>query len=251
MKAIGIIPARFASSRFPGKPLAEIGGIPMILRVLNQAQQCTLLDDLLVATDDERIANLVINRGGKAIMTSSTHPTGTDRLMEVASKLPDFDIYLNIQGDEPFLNPQVPDELIRALQQNPNAEIATPVCLMTQTEKLLSPHVVKVVRNQQGQALYFSRQAIPFLREIPDANQWISHHSYYQHIGVYAFRKSALNRIAQLTPSLLEQAESLEQLRWLERGMQIITCLTDEPGPAVDTPEDLQNIEKKYFPDDH
>jgi len=248
MKAIGIIPARYASSRFPGKPLAEIGGIPMIIRVLNQAQQCTLLDDLYVATDDERIANLVLERGGKAILTSSAHPTGTDRLLEVATKLPDFDIYLNIQGDEPFLNPQVPDELIRALQQDPQAEIATPVCLMTQTEKLFSPHVVKVVRNQQAHALYFSRQPIPFLREVVDQNEWISRHPYYQHIGVYAFRKSALEKIAEMKPSILEQAESLEQLRWLEGGLNIITCTTTEPGPAVDTPEDLQRIEKEYFP---
>lgn len=251
MKTIGIIPARFGSTRFPGKPLALIGGIPMILRVWNQAIQCTELNELVVATDDERIAAVVIAAGGKAILTDTNHPTGTDRLLEVKSQMPDFDIYLNIQGDEPFLNPQVPDQLVNALQTNPEVEIATPVCKIIESEKLFSSNVVKVVLNHQAHALYFSRQAIPFLRDISNKDQWISNHPYYQHIGVYAFRKSALEKIAQLKPGILEQAESLEQLRWLEGGLSIITCITSEPGPAVDTPEDLLKIEKEYFPKGH
>lgn len=219
----------------------------MILRVWNQAIQCAELNELVVATDDDRIAEVVFAAGGKAILTDVHHPTGTDRLLEVKSQMPDFDIYLNIQGDEPFLHPKVPDELVNALKNNREAEIATPVCKITESEKLFSPHVVKVVRDTKDQALYFSRQPIPYLREVADKEAWLSHHSFHQHLGVYAFRKSALEKIAVLKPGALELAESLEQLRWMENGLKIITLLTDQPGPAVDTPEDLERIEQELL----
>lgn len=249
MKTIAIIPARYGSTRFPGKPLAKIAGIPMILHVWNQASKCKLVNDLIVATDDERIAEVVRQHQGKVILTSPNHPTGTDRLLEVKQHYPDFDIYLNIQGDEPLLNPTVPDALIQQLSAFESAEIATPICAISQAEKLLSPHVVKVVKDSSGFALYFSRQPIPYIREAANPTQWLQYHEFFQHIGVYAFKNKALDRIAILPPGKLETAESLEQLRWLEAGMRIQTIQTESPGPAVDTPEDLHNLEAQFFPD--
>jgi 3-deoxy-manno-octulosonate cytidylyltransferase (CMP-KDO synthetase) len=247
MKTIAIIPARYGSTRFPGKPLAPIAGIPMILRVWDQASKCKFIQDLIVATDDERIAEVVVRHQGKVVMTSPHHPTGTDRLIEVKQQVPNFDIYLNIQGDEPLLNPEVPDALIKKLTGNTLAEIATPVCAISDPEKLVSPHVVKVVKDQQGYALYFSRHPIPYLREISDPRLWVQHHQYLQHVGVYAFKAQALDQIASLPMGILEKAESLEQLRWIEAGIRILTCFSEAPGPAIDTPEDLQNIESLYF----
>lgn len=241
-RILGVIPARYGSTRFPGKPLVKIQGIPMIVRVWQQANQCPLLTDLVVATDDDRIAAIVTENGGKSILTRSDHPSGTDRLIEVAGKMPDYDFYLNIQGDEPFLDPDTLTSLISALNNPQSADIATPICRITEGDKLFSPNTVKVVLDSRRLALYFSRQPIPYLRNYPDPHLWLEHFSYWQHIGVYGFRKKALEAIAHLPPGNLEQAESLEQLRWLEAGLTIMTCEVSTPGIAIDTPEDLEKI---------
>lgn len=246
MKTLAIIPARYGSTRFPGKPLAEIQGIPMIVRVLNQARLCQHTDEIVVATDDQRIVDVVRNAEGKVVMTSSAHPTGTDRLIEVMDLFPHYDLYLNIQGDEPFLNPDVPDKIITALKHNPDADICTPVCTIPGTEKLFSPNVVKVVRDLKNFALYFSRQAIPYMRDIPEQKNWTEHHTFLQHIGVYGFRKNALSQIRTLKTGKLESAESLEQLRWMEAGLKILTIDSLHPGIAIDTPEDLEAVNRTF-----
>jgi len=239
MKVLGVIPARYASSRFPGKPLAMIGGIPMVLRVWQQAGKCKELDHLIVATDDSRILDIVQNAGGTAMMTKAEHPSGTDRLCEVALAHPDYDVYINIQGDEPFLEPEVLSQLISAMRNQEQAEIATLVCPLRDTARLFSPNVVKVVKDEADFALYFSRLPIPFVRDEPDHHLWVQRFHFLQHIGIYAFRKEALQRISVQKAGKLEVAESLEQLRWIEVGMRILTLHTEAPGLAVDTPEDL------------
>ncbi len=245
MKIAAIIPARYASTRFPGKPLADIAGKTMIQRVYEQCKQINELAYVIVATDDERIYQNVIQFGGQACMTSTQHLTGTDRIWEVVEKLNlAVDVIINVQGDEPFIQPSQLQNVI-ACFQDPNAAIATLVKPIQQNEVLFNVNAPKVVLDDAHFALYFSRQAIPFLRNEPTEN-WLNNHTYYQHIGIYGFRKDVLQKLVKLAPSKLEQAESLEQLRWLAAGYKIKTATTHETTIAIDTPEDLEIAIKLY-----
>jgi 3-deoxy-manno-octulosonate cytidylyltransferase (CMP-KDO synthetase) len=250
MKIAAIIPARYASTRFPGKPLADIAGKTMIQRVYEQCKQINELAYVIVATDDERIYQNVIQFGGQACMTSTQHLTGTDRIWEVVEKLNlAVDVIINVQGDEPFIQPSQIHNIIDCFQ-DPNAAIATLVKPIQQNEVLFNINAPKVVLDDAHFALYFSRQAIPFLRNEPTEN-WLNKHPYFQHIGVYGFRKDVLQKLVKLEPSKLEQAESLEQLRWLAAGYKIKTATTHETTIAIDTPEDLEIAIKLYNQNTH
>ena len=234
MKSLGVIPARFASTRFPGKPLVDIRGKTMIQRVYEQARLSTL-DKIVVATDDERIAEEVTRFGGKYVMTALTHQSGTDRCAEVVKNLPGYDIVINIQGDEPFIDPSQIN-LVRDCFNDESVQLATLIKEIHNNEELFNPNIPKVVIGHQQQALYFSRHPIPYLR-----NTTISH-QFYKHIGIYGYKTATLLEITQLIPSSLELAESLEQLRWIENGYQIQTKLTTIETIAIDTPSDLLKI---------
>ncbi len=242
MKTLGIIPARFESSRFPGKPLVKIAGKTMIQRVYEQCLKTEILSDVIVATDDKRIFDHVISFGGKVQMTSPDHPTGTDRIAEIVEKISDFDLIVNIQGDEPFIHPQQIEAVLRVFEKNKTAQIATGVRVIENPNDIDNPNVVKAVFGKNGRALYFSRSPIPFLRNIKKED-W-STASFYKHIGMYAFRRDALLEITQLKPSRLEQLESLEQLRWLENGFEIFITELPFDSFGIDTPEDLKEAEK-------
>lgn len=250
MKIAAIIPARYASTRFPGKPLADIAGKTMIQRVYEQCKQINELAYVIVATDDERIYQNVIQFGGQVCMTSTQHLTGTDRIWDVVEKLNlAVDVIINVQGDEPFIQPSQLQNVI-ACFHDPNAAIATLVKPIQQNEVLFNVNAPKVVLDDAHFALYFSRQAIPFLRNEPTEN-WLNNHTYYQHIGIYGFRKDVLQKLVKLAPSKLEQAESLEQLRWLAAGYKIKTAITNETTIAIDTPEDLEIAIKLYNQNNH
>lgn len=240
MEVLGIIPARYASTRFPGKPLTDIKGKTMIQRVYEQAKQSGLAE-VLVATDDERILQHVQGFGGKAIMTGTAHQSGTDRCFE-AYKLhnQDYEYIINIQGDEPFIHPEQID-LVSKCFERPQTQLATLVKKVETPEELFNINSPKVVINQHGEALYFSRQPIPYCRNVPN-DIWHKQHTYYKHIGIYGYRADILEQITQLPPSALELAESLEQLRWLENGYHITTALTHHETIGIDTPEDLQRV---------
>lgn len=236
-KAVGIIPARFSSTRFPGKPLVEIGGKTMIQRVYEQAQKATLLDYVVVASDDSRILEHVEAFGGHAMRTRADHVSGTDRCAEVISYFTDYQVVINIQGDEPFLNPTQIDLVARPLLER-NARITTLAKQLHAQEALENPNIVKVVFDQKARALYFSRYPIPFLRNtsIEDALQ---QGVFFKHIGLYGFQRETLLEVTQLPVSRLEQLESLEQLRWLDHGYPIQIQFTDIETIGIDTPEDL------------
>jgi 3-deoxy-manno-octulosonate cytidylyltransferase (CMP-KDO synthetase) len=235
---LGVIPARYASSRFPGKPLAMIHAKSMIERVYTQCKKAEILDKVVVATDDERIYAHVQGFGGEVVMTSSEHNSGTERIAEVAHLLPNFSQYLNIQGDEPFIEPQQIAQLCEILLR-PDAQIATLLKRIHDIEILKNPNIVKAVIDNQGNALYFSRSPIPFVRNAP-FEEWLSHASFYQHIGIYGFQKSVLLEIPNLPIAPLEKIEYLEQLAWLSNAYKIKTTLTEFESIAIDTPEDLQ-----------
>ncbi|MFN7313823.1 MAG: 3-deoxy-manno-octulosonate cytidylyltransferase [Bacteroidota bacterium] len=238
MKIIGVIPARYASTRFPGKPLIDIGGKSMIQRVFEQCLKADVLADVIVATDDERILNHVIGFGGKAMLTAATHQSGTDRCAEVLSKLQEsYDAVINIQGDEPFIDPQQIKLLASAFEHS-LVEIASLKKAIKSEEEIRNPNVVKVVTNANGEAIYFSRSPIPYRRN-PEANI-----TYYKHVGIYGYKAQVLTKLTQLPMGVLEQAESLEQLRWLENGFKMMLKETDMETVAVDTPDDLANVEK-------
>ncbi|MVM35431.1 3-deoxy-manno-octulosonate cytidylyltransferase [Spirosoma sp. HMF4905] len=244
---IGIIPARYGSTRFPGKPLADIGGKSMIQRVLEQSKQATSLDKVIVATDDERIAEAVRQLGEEVVMTRTAHPSGTDRCWEAYARLiadglipgDASDYILNIQGDEPFLDPAQIDELAAILDGT--VELATQMASVDSAAMLHDPKEAKIVINAQNEALYFSRSAVPYLWNI-EPDQWHAHHAYHRHVGLYAYRADILEKITQLPPSVLERAESLEQLRWLEAGYRIKLVSTNFQTPSVDSPADIEKI---------
>ena len=238
---LGIIPARFASSRFPGKPLVDIQGKSMIRRVYEQARQARLIQQVVVATDDLRILEHVQAFGGDALLTRDDHPSGTDRCAEVARLFPAAQVILNIQGDEPFVQPEQIDLLAETLLNQPKFQIATLAKRLEDPELLFNPNVVKVVFSARTGAIYFSRHPIPFLRG-HDPEDWLDHHTYFKHIGLYGFRRPALLRVARLLPTALERAESLEQLRWLEHGLRIAVGVTTLETFGIDVPEDLQRI---------
>ena len=239
MKVACIIPARFASSRLPGKPLLDIAGKTMIQRVVEQVGQAKRPDRILVATDDARIFAEVERFGGEARMTSPDHPTGTDRLAEVAAALPEVGILLNVQGDEPLISPQALDSLVEAFDDDPDLQMATLMTPLADGDAE-NPAAVKVVASLDGHALYFSRAMIPYPRNRGDQFRA------YKHIGVYAYRREFLLRFAALPPTPLEQTESLEQLRALEHGFRIKVIESSFPTIGVDTPEDLARV-RNYF----
>ena len=244
MKGIGIIPARYTSTRFPGKPLAEVNGKPMIRRVYEQAKKSGLLSGVYVATDDARILDAVLGFGGDAFMTSPDHPSGTDRCNEVVQLLAGqgirADAVVNVQGDEPYIHPEQID-LVASCFEDPGVEIATLVRKIASSDELFSPSVIKVTVDARGDALYFSRSPIPFIQQA-DHPHWIDRALHFKHIGIYGYRVEVLRSIAGLPPSSLEQAESLEQLRWLENGYRIRVRETSFESHAVDRPEDLSKF---------
>jgi len=238
MKIIGIIPARYASTRFPGKPLADINGKAMIQRVYEQSAKATSLDKVIVATDDERIAACVEGFDGFVEMTESTHQNGTERCAEVATRNA-ADYYINIQGDEPFIQPGQIDTLAAILDGK--TELGTLVKKVEDDGMLDRPGVMKVVLNNRMEAMYFSRSCIPFVRD-SRRKDWLQAHTFYKHIGIYAYRADVLGEITQLPKSSLEEAENLEQLRWLENGYTIKVAETTFESMGVDTPEDLERV---------
>ncbi|MDU0370347.1 3-deoxy-manno-octulosonate cytidylyltransferase [Hymenobacter endophyticus] len=239
MLAIGIIPARFASTRLPGKPLVDLGSQSMIERVVRQARQSSL-SRVVVATDDQRILDHVLGFGGEAVLTSPDHPSGTDRVRDAYEQLQvQADCIINIQGDEPFIHPAQIDALVQLFATPEPPQLATLVKPVVSEEELFSPHLPKVVLNARAEALYFSRHPLPYQRQHPQA-EWLQHHRYLRHIGLYAYRPDVLHAITQLPPSPLELAESLEQLRWLEAGYRIRTAETELETIGIDTPEDVE-----------
>ncbi|WP_085991080.1 3-deoxy-manno-octulosonate cytidylyltransferase [Oceanobacillus senegalensis] len=234
MKVIGVIPARYGSSRFPGKPLALIHGKPMIQRVYEQVAQSKKLDQVVVATDHEKIKEAVETFGGQVVMTSTEHDTGSDRIAEVTNKV-DGDFYVNIQGDEPLIRYELIDSLVEAAKQAPNA-VVTAKTQITSLEEVENPNVVKVVTDAHGYALYFSRSPIPYNR----ANHKVS---YYKHLGIYGYPKAVINAFVQLPTSELEEIEVLEQHRLLNHGYDIKVVETTYHAIGVDTPEDIEKVE--------
>jgi 3-deoxy-manno-octulosonate cytidylyltransferase (CMP-KDO synthetase) len=243
MSILGIIPARYASSRFPGKPLVDIAGKSMIQRVYEQAAKCADLAAVMVATDDERIFNHVIEFGGKAVMTGTEHQSGTDRCAEVALLHPEYEVIINIQGDEPYIDPQQISKLAQCFA-NPQTQIATLIKQIKTTNELLNSNSPKVVINKSSEAVYFSRSPLPHLRGEEPEN-WLEHHTYFKHIGIYGYRADVLQQITQLPLSSLEVAEKLEQLRWIENGYRIQVAETELETHAIDTPADLELLFKK------
>jgi len=242
MKIIGIIPARYDSTRFPGKPLVKIKGVSMIQRVYEQVQAAELITKTIVATDDERIFNHVKSFDGNVIMTAKTHESGTERIAEVIKKIDDnFDIAINIQGDEPFIQPLLIGDLANFLIKNSQFNIATAAKKIMDKETLFNPNAVKVVFSQSGKALYFSRQTIPYVRGVKN-EKWLEQQDFYKHIGIYAFRTPTLLEIIEKPMSNFEKSEALEQLRWLENDYIIGVMPTEFETIGIDTPEDLERV---------
>ena len=241
MKFIAIIPARYASTRFPGKPLAILGGKYVIQYVYDTVSQ--VIDEVYVATDDERIYNAVISFGGKAVMTRSDHKSGTDRIEEAAEKIAtDADVIINVQGDEPFIQRSQIETVCQCFE-DPNTQIATIGKPFSDMQAVENPNSPKIVVDNNGYAMYFSRSVIPFIRGV-ERTEWINSYPFLKHIGLYAYRRNVLNEITQLAQSSLEKAESLEQLRWLQNGYRIKVGITDVETIGIDTPKDLQRAEE-------
>lgn len=244
MKCLAIIPARYASTRFPAKPLAMLGGKPIIERVYTQVRRA--VEDVVVATDDERIYDAVCNFGGRAVMTSTEHQSGTDRCCEAMTKVGgDYDVIINVQGDEPFIQPEQIESLV-ACFDDPATDIATLVKPFSESdgiEALENPNSPKVVITRDMKAIYFSRSVIPYMRGV-ERQEWLTKHTYYKHIGMYAFRSRTLGEITRLEQSSLELSEKLEQLRWLENGYRIGVGITDIETIGIDTPDDLRRAEE-------
>jgi 3-deoxy-manno-octulosonate cytidylyltransferase (CMP-KDO synthetase) len=239
MNAIGIIPARFHSTRLPGKPLIKIDDKPLIQHVYENASRCRSLTDLIVATDDERILEAVAKFGGKAVLTPADLPSGTDRCAAAARNL-EAEIIANIQGDEPFLDPQLIDEAVARIAAHPEFQIVTAARDNIREEELQNLAVVKVLINKQQEAIYFSRQNIPYVR----AAEFLTKHPALVHIGLYIYRKTYLLKFVQMQPSGLEQLEQLEQLRMLENGDRLQVVVTDRYSFGIDTPADIQHAEE-------
>lgn len=239
MRTLCVIPARYASTRLPGKPLLDIAGKPMICRVYERAVQADRVEKVLVATDDERICEAVRAHGGEAMMTAADHPTGTDRLAEVAAAYEDMELIINVQGDEPLIDPELINQLAVLFEEDRSLQMATVMTPMTDEEEMENPNNVKVVTDLQGYALYFSRSLMPYPRNAGKA-------PVHKHIGIYAYRREFLLRYAKMPPTPLEQAESLEQLRALENGYRIKVLPTDIKFVGVDTAEDLALVNEIY-----
>lgn len=238
MKVLCVIPARYASTRLPGKPLKDIAGKPMVVRVYERTSKAARVDEVLVATDDERIKAAVEAAGGRAMLTRADHPTGTDRLAEVAEAYPEVDVIVNVQGDEPLIEPALIDELAEQFESAPELQMATVKTRIEDEEEQKNPNNVKVVCDQQGYALYFSRSLLPYPRK--------GGCSVFKHIGIYAYRRDFLMKYAGMEPTPLEKAESLEQLRALENGYRIKVVETQSHFVGVDTAEDLAKVNEIY-----
>ena len=240
MKIVGIIPARFASTRFPGKPLALIAGKPLIQRVVEQCQKAKSLSEIIVATDDTRIWEVAQNFC-RVEMTRPEHPSGSDRIAEVVERI-SCDAIVNIQGDEPLIEPSVIDAVANALAQN---EMSTAATRIKNPAELDNPNVVKVVVNAAGRALYFSRRTIPYLREAASgSSEQLAAFAFLKHLGIYGYRRETLLRLVKFPGSPLENAEKLEQLRALENGIQIAVVNVDYDSVGVDAPEDVARVER-------
>lgn len=240
MQILGIIPARYASTRFPGKPLVDIAGKSMIQRVYERAKKCAQLSEVIVATDDDRIFEHVQSFGGKAVMTSSNHQSGTDRCAEVAEKHPEYDVIINIQGDEPYIDPEQISKLISCFD-DASTQIATLIKKVSNEQELQNTNSPKVIINKNSEAIYFSRSPLPHIRG-EELQNWLQHFTYFKHIGIYGYRADILKQITKLPVSPLEKAESLEQLRWVENGFKIKVAETEIETIAIDTPEDLKKL---------
>lgn len=239
MKTICVIPARYSSTRLPGKPLKDICGVPMICRVYDRAKLAKNISEVIVATDDERILDAVEKHSGKAVMTRADHKTGTDRLAEVAEKFSDADLIVNVQGDEPLIDSSLIDELVAQFVDDENLQMATVATELTDAAEIQNPNNVKVIFDKNNDALYFSRSLIPYPR-----NAGIS--KTYKHIGIYAYRRNFLLNYAKMESTPLEQTESLEQLRALENGYKIRVIISDCKFVGVDTEEDLKLVNEIY-----
>ncbi|HTY38063.1 MAG TPA: 3-deoxy-manno-octulosonate cytidylyltransferase [Bacteroidota bacterium] len=240
-RVVAVIPARYASQRLPAKPLVDLLGKPMIQRVYEQVRKASLPTAVIVATDDERIADAVRRFGGEVKMTSPSIRSGSDRVAAVAREVPG-DIYVNVQGDEPLIAPEMIDEAVRVLLGDPAAMVGTLVKRISTAEDLASPAVVKVVINAANEALYFSRAPIPFVRDIEEQSLWLTKHTFYKHIGMYVFRRDFLLQYASMPESDLERAERLEQLRILERGFRIKVGVTVYDSLPIDTSADVARV---------
>ena len=246
MKILGVIPARYASSRFPGKPLAMIDGITMIRRVHDQVLKAGSVDAVVVATDDYRIFDHVREFGGQVVMTCKSLKNGTERCAETIEILGHrsppqrFDVIINIQGDEPFIDPGQIDK-VAAVFENENVQIGTLVKAIDNSGDLSDPNVVKAVLDKNNNVLYFSRQTVPYLRDVPE-EKWLTTATFYKHIGIYGYRADILQKLTDLPEGKLEKAEKLEQLRWLENGYAVRAEITDIESISIDTPEDLSKI---------
>lgn len=252
MRILGIIPARYASTRFPGKPLADVNGKSMIQRVYEQAKKCKSLSEVVVATDDKQIEGAVKKFKGKVVMTSHKHESGTDRCYEALIKIGGkYDAVINIQGDEPFIHPEQISKVANCFSPSHKgegrgeAQLATLVMKLDSIHELTNPNTIKVLINKKKEAIYFSRTAIPYYRG-EDFSEWLKLHTYYKHIGIYGYRTDILAQVTKLDRSSLEIAESLEQLRWLENGYKIAVEFTDLESHSIDTPEDLKNALKIF-----
>ncbi len=242
MKVLGIIPARYASTRFPGKPLAQILGKSMLQRVYEQAKKSKSLSEVIIATDDERILLHASGFGAKAVMTKENHPSGTDRCYEALLKTSEkYDYVINIQGDEPFIDPTQINTLAKLCDGN--TELATLIIKCDNYEVLFDEGEVKVILNKNNEAICFSRSVIPFIKGV-DKKIWHQHFNYFRHVGMYAYRTDVLEKITKLSPSALEKAESLEQLRWLENGYKIKCAQTLFDSHCIDIPEDIEKVIK-------
>lgn len=241
IRATGIIPARFASTRFPGKPLIDLAGKTMLQRVYDQCLKSTALERIIIATDDERILKHAEGFGAEVCLTDPKHPSGTDRCAEVSAKMNiSSSVIVNIQGDEPLINPQQITDLVECFNDT-KTQIATLIKKIEKKEVLFNTNTPKVIVDAENFAIYFSRETIPHLRNIEKTN-WLKSHTFYQHIGIYAYQKNVLAEITKLSPSTLEKAESLEQLRWLEHQYKIKTATTRAETYAIDTPDDVQLV---------
>ncbi len=239
-RVLCVVPARLGSTRFPGKMLVPLCGKPLVLHAYERAGKASLVSEILIATDDTRIVEAVQPYGARCEMTRPDHASGTDRIAEVAERHPDASIVVNVQGDEALIDPSVVDAVVRALQEDPGAAIATAACPIRDPERLTDPNVVKVVRDNRGRALYFSRAPIPHVRDaadLPQARHW-------QHLGLYAYRREALLAFSKLPQTPLEKLEKLEQLRALENGWGIRVIETEYTGLGVDVPADLEKVRK-------
>ncbi len=242
-RIIAVIPARYASQRLPAKPLIDLLGKPMIQRVYERVREANLPSQVIVATDDERIASVVRGFGGEVVMTSPVIRSGSDRVAAVAEEVPG-DIFVNVQGDEPLIAPEMIDEAVRVLLDDPNAVVGTLVKKMESIEELVNPSIVKVVVGETGHALYFSRSVIPYLRDLDDQSQWLREHTFYKHIGIYVFRRDFLLSYTSMSESKLERAERLEQLRILEHGYTMKVGITRFESMPIDTSDDVQRVIK-------